>query len=190
MRPILPRMEWLVVVLDSLVPLHPDPSSMVDLWSQAVALATRKKVVLSPSQIRTWQRVAGLLELDASSFEKDLAGLRATAEGNKTDPLSVAKWQKIAIVSLQEAAAREAARELQARTGAEVILVTSLVQDGLTKAAQRADIILLVWAACSHAVYRAFDEHRERLVYVQGTGTSSIVAAAERWAERQGSVLV
>ena len=90
LRPILPRMEWLVAVLDSLVPLHPDPSSMVDLWSQAVALATRKKVVLSPSQIRKWQRVAGLLELDASSFENDLAGLRASAEINEADALSAA----------------------------------------------------------------------------------------------------
>ena len=188
LRPIVPRLEWLLAVLDSLAPLHPDPGSMVDLWSQAVALAARKRVILSPSQIRTWQRVAGLLELDAGPVASDLAGLRASAEGIQTDDLSAANWQKIAIVSLQEGAAREAARELQARTGAEVILVTSLVQDGLTKAAQTADVILLVWAACSHAVYRAFDEHRDRVVYVQGTGTSSIVAAAQRWAEKRASV--
>lgn len=188
LRPILPRLDWLLAVLDSLAPLHSDPSSMVDLWSQAVALATRKKVVLSPSQIRTWQRVAGLLELDASSVASDLAGLRPSGESSQIDPLSAAKWQKIAIVSLQEGAAREAARELQSRTGAEVMLVTSLVQDGLTKAAQTADVILLVWAACSHAVYRAFDEHRDRVAYVQGTGTSSIVVAAERWAEKQAAI--
>ena len=185
LRPILPRLDWLLAVMESLAPLHPDPSSMVDLWSQAVALATRKRVVLSPSQIRTWDRVAALLELDASLVANALAGLRPSSEGSQTDPLSASNLQKIAIVSLQEGAAREAAHELRARTGAEILLVTSLVQDGLTKAAQTADVILLVWAACSHAVYRAFDEHRDRLVYVQGTGTSSIVAAAERWAERQ-----
>ena len=93
-------------------------------------------------------------------------------------------WQKIAIVSLQESAAREAARELQSRTNAEVIVVTSLVQDGLTKTAKAADVILLVWAACSHAVYRAFDDCRSRVVYAQGTGTNSIVAAAEQRAEK------
>jgi hypothetical protein len=185
LRPILPRLDWLIAVLDSLAPLHPDPNSMVDMWSQAVELATRKKFVLSPSQVRTWERVAGLLELDAESVASDLASLRPSVAGNETDALSAVNWQKIAIVSLQEGAAREAARELQARTGAEVIVVTSLVQDGLTKAAQTADVILLVWAACSHAVYRAFDEHRERLVYVQGTGTSSIMTAAESWAEKR-----
>ena len=66
-----------------------------------------------------------------------------------------------------------------------MVLVTGLVQDGVTRVAQTADIILFVWAACTHAVYRAFDAHRERLVYVQGTGVSSIVAAAERQARRQ-----
>ena len=184
LRPILQRLDWLLAVLDSLAPLHPDPSSMVDLWSEAVALASRKRIVLSPSQFRTWQRVAELLEMDSNSIGNDLADLRPRAENIEADALRVANWHKIAIVSLQEGPAREAARELQARTGAEVILVTSLVQDGLTKAAKTADVILLVWAACSHAVYAAFDEHRERLVYVQGTGTSSIVTAAERWAEK------
>ena len=89
-------------------------------------------------------------------------------------------------MSLQESAAREAAREIQLRTKADVVIVTSLVQDGLTKTAKSADVILLVWAACSHAVYRAFDDCRERVVYVQGTGSSSIVSAAEKRAEKSG----
>lgn len=184
LRPVLPRLGWLLAVLESLAPLHPEPGSMLDLWSEAVALAARKSLVLTPSQWRTWQRVGGLLELDGDTVTGELARFRPVDEIVVSDPLAAVKWQKIAIVSLQESAAREAAKELQARTGANVVVVGSLVQDGLTKAAEAADVILLVWAACSHAVYRAFDEHRDRLAYVQGTGTSSILNAAERMAER------
>jgi hypothetical protein len=157
---------------------------MVDLWVEAVGLAHRKQVILTPSELRLWTRVSGLLELDAKDVAKDLESLRPLLQDQQSDALANVPWQKIAIVSLQESAAREAARELQSRTNAEVIVVTSLVQDGLTKTAKAADVILLVWAACSHAVYRAFDDCRSRVVYVQGTGTTSIVAAAEQRAEK------
>lgn len=183
-RPVLPRVGWLLAVLESLAPLHPDPGSMLDLWSEALALAARKSLVLTLSQCRTWQRVGTLLELDANSVSGELAKFCPVDQTSESDPLAAVKWQKIAIVSLQESAAREAAKDLHARTGADVVVVSSLVQDGLTKAAKTADVILLVWAACSHAVYRAFDGHRDRLAYVQGTGTSSILSAAERMAER------
>jgi hypothetical protein len=189
LRPILPRLDWLLAVLESIAPLLPDPSLLVDLWVQAIALATRKKSVLSPSQFRTWQRVAEMLELDADSVASDLSALRPQAPTCEVDVLGSANLHKIAIVSLQEGAAREAARELQDRTGADVAVVTSLVQDGLTKAAANADLILFVWAACSHAVYRAFDEHRDRVAYVQGTGASSIVLAAESWVIRRVAIL-
>lgn len=188
LRPIVPRLEWLLAVLDSLAPLHPEPGSLVGLWAQAVDLATRRQVELSPSQFRLWQRVAGMLELDAQAVGQDLAKLRPPAQSSRDeapgDILATVPWKKIAIISLQESAAREAARELESRTQAEVAVVTSKVQDGIAKAAKTADVILMVWAASSHAVYRAFDECRSRVAYVQGTGTSSIVAAAERWAEK------
>ena len=183
-RPVLPRVGWLLAVLESLAPLHPDPGSMLDLWAEAVALATRKSLVLTLSQCRTWQRVGTLLELDADTVSGELAKFRPVDQATESDPLAAVKWQTIAIVSLQESAAREAAKDLHARTGADVVVVSSLVQGRLTKAAEEADVILLVWAACSHAVYRAFDEHRDRLAYVQGTGASSILSAAERMAER------
>jgi hypothetical protein len=186
LRPVLPRLDWLLAVLDSLAPLHPHPHEMVDLWVEAVSLAHRKQLILTPSQFRIWKRVSSLLELDGNDVVKDLEILQPLGQEQQSDALNDVPWQKIAIVSLQESAAREAARELQSRTNAEVIVVTSLVQDGLTKTAKAADVILLVWAACSHAVYRAFDDCRSRVVYVQGTGTSSIIAAAEQRAEKIG----
>ena len=184
LRPVLPRLDWLLAVLESLAPLHPKPDEMVDLWVQAVGLAHRKHLVLTPSKFRQWTRVAGFLELDPKNVTQDLESLSPLLLVPQKDALANVSWRKIAIVSLQENAAREAARELHSRTNAEVIVVTSLVQDGLTKTAKTADVILLVWAACSHAVYRAFDDCRSRLVYVQGTGTTSIVTAAEQMAEK------
>lgn len=184
LRPVLPRLNWLLTVLDSLAPLHPHPDEMLDLWVEAVGLAHRKQLTLTPSEYRLWKRVANLLELDENAVAKDLETLQSLAQVQQVDSLANVPWQKIAIISLQESAAREAARELQSRTNAEVIVVTSLVQDGLTKTAKAADLILFVWAASSHAVYRAFDDCRSRLVYVQGTGTSSIIAAAEQRAEK------
>ncbi|NDD14855.1 MAG: hypothetical protein EB072_20025, partial [Betaproteobacteria bacterium] len=182
-RPVLARVDWLLSILESIAALTPDPNSLSDLWWDAFALITRKQIALGASRIRIWENVAGLLELDPTLIETNLSPLRSrTIESN--DLLTVSNWKKIAIVSLQERAAREAARELQTRTGADVFVVSNLVQDNLTKTAQTADLILLVWAACSHAVYRAFDDCRDRVAYVQGTGTSSIIASAERWAEK------
>jgi len=123
-----------------------------------------------------------MLEIPAETSEADLMPLRAPPEEVREDALAHANLRKIAIVSLQEPAAREAGRELENRSGATVTLITGLVQSAFTTAARDADLILFVWAACSHAVYRAFDNCRERLVYVQGTGASSIIAAAEGWA--------
>jgi len=183
-RPVVPRLSWLLAVMESLAPLHPDPGTMLDLWSEAVALAARKSLAMTLLQYRAWQRVGTLLELDADTVSGELAKFHPADQATDSDPLAVVNWRKIAVVSLQESAAREAAKDLHARTGADVLVVNSLVQDGLTKAAEASDVILLVWAACSHSVYRAFDGHRDRLVYVQGTGTSSILSAAERMAER------
>ena len=180
LRPVLPRLNWLLAVLDSLAPLSPHPDEMVDLWVESVGLAHRKQLILTPSEFRLWKRVSNLLELDENDVAKDLEILQPLVHGQRFDSLANVSWQKIAIISLQESAARE----LQSRTNAEVIVVTSLVQDGLTKTAKAAGVILFVWAACSHAVYRAFDDCRSRVVYVQGTGTSSIVAAAKQKAEK------
>ena len=183
-RPTGSRIGWLVAALDSVGPLHPRPHDLCDLWVEAVALAARKRLALTAAEVRTWRRVGAYLELPAATVNADLADLQPQVSTPTDDQLARAQLRKVAIISLQEAAAREAARELQSRTGAEVLLITSLVQDGFTNAAKDADVILFVWAACSHAVYRAFDDCRDKVAYVQGTGASSIIAAAEVWVAR------
>ena len=87
---------------------------------------------------------------------------------------------KVAIVSLHERAAREAAAQIGKRTDAHIIVVTDHAAGDGTASAATADVILYVWGATKHAVYRAFDKVRDRLEYVQGTGSASIVRALER----------
>jgi hypothetical protein len=76
-----------------------------------------------------------------------------------------------------------AAEQIEARSGAKVFVVGSSVADEATDRARNADCVLLVWSAISHATFRAFDGAREKLVYVQGTGASSIIMALERISE-------
>ncbi|MCL6250825.1 hypothetical protein M3P36_07175 [Altererythrobacter sp. KTW20L] len=96
------------------------------------------------------------------------------------DPLLSSGFNKIAIVSLHERAAREAAAQIEKLTLANVIVVTDHAAGEGTASAASADVILFVWGATKHAAYRAFDKVRDRLEYVQGTGSASIVRALER----------
>ena len=86
-----------------------------------------------------------------------------------------------ALDSLRERAAQVAAAEIRHRTAADVIIVADHVAGAATETAANADVVLVVWSASKHAVFRAFDRVRDRLEYVQGTGATSIVLALERW---------
>lgn len=184
-RPVISRLGWLATALDSLAALHPRPESMIDLYIDALELAARKSHSLEDRDAWMWRRIGAALELDDNSIDGLVKPLERPSTEEAVDPLATAALNQIAIVSLQESSACEAAKELAERTNARVTVVTSLVSDGNTRQASGSDLILYVWAASTHATYRAFDFDRERLEYVQGTGTSSIIAAAERWVRRQ-----
>ena len=179
------RLGWLAAALDSLAPLHPRPDALTDLFVNALEFGARKQHQLSASEVRAWSRIGRALEIEDGLIHQLVEPLTSHATDEQIDDLATAGLKRIAIVSLQEASAKNAAKELAERTGAKVTIVTSLVSDGLTRNAAGADIILYVWAASTHATYRAFDFNRDRLVYVQGTGASSIIAAAEGWAKRK-----
>ena len=74
------------------------------------------------------------------------------------------------------------------RTKAQVVLVAERDAGSQTKSAKTADVILFVWSASKHAVYRAFGDVRDKLTYVQGVGASSIVLALERWATKNSAL--
>ena len=102
------------------------------------------------------------------------------------DLLSKANFQKVAIVCMREQQARLAAETIRSRTGADVIIVSSMVAGLETDRALSCDVVLFVWLATTHAVFRAFDDFdRKKLCYVQGTGVASIIRSLERWSIEQ-----
>jgi hypothetical protein len=183
-RPILQRLNWLAAALDTLAQVHSEPQRLIDLYIDGLTLAARKAVTFPATEGKRWLAIGQAVELPAAHIEELLAPLILKAPADQSDLLAGAGLRHVAIVSLREASAHEAAVQLQARTGAKVSIVTSLVSGQETRQAMAADLILYVWAATSHATYRAFDGCRDRLEYVQGTGATSIVMAAERWVAR------
>ena len=183
-RPITQRLGWLAAALDSLAPIHDSPSQMVDLYTEGLSLAVRKGLKFSKTETKAWKTIGRALELDAEDVKQLVEPASALPSNKNQDVLANAGLRQIAIVSLLEPSARDAAIELQLRTGAKVSVVTALDANAETRHASMADLILYVWAASTHATYRAFDNSRDKIEYVQGTGSASIVMAAERWADR------
>jgi hypothetical protein len=188
-RPIIERLNWLLASLDVLAPLHSDADRLADLFYEGLALAARKSRILTVGEAIAWRRVGRLIELPTDIVEEYVAPLCA-GDAIDIDYLADAQLGRIAIVSLAESGAREAARELERRTGAEVAVITSLVAGRDTRHATGSDLVLYVWAASTHATFRAFDNCRDRVAFVQGTGPASIVLAAERWAEKKATALL
>ena len=183
-RPVTQRLDWLSAALDTLATVHLNPHSLIDLFIDGLGLAARRGHKFTQTQVRSWEAIGLALELSERDIAESLLSLKPSKEMTDVDPLAVVGLQQVAIISLQETSAREAAREIERRSGAKVSVVTSSVADYQARHASKSDLILYVWAATSHATYRSLDGVRERIEYVQGTGSSSIVVAAERWAER------
>jgi hypothetical protein len=186
-RPVIQRLDWLAAALDTLASVHSSPNRLVDLFIDGLSLAERRGQKFTPSQLRSWEMIGLALELPKEDIAAALMDLRPLSGKVDDDPLAIAGLQQVAIISLQETSAREAGREIERRSGAKVTVVTSSVADFQARHAKNSDLILYVWAATSHATYRSLDNVRERIEYVQGTGSSSILVAAERWASRHSN---
>ena len=152
-----------------------------NLWLAAADVIQRSPGTLAPSDRALWSRTGSRLGFDAETIARCLPPVELTAEA--VDPLIVADLHQVAIVCSRDAQAREAAAIIRERTAAQVSIVASTTAGQETTHARQADVILFVWMASTHAVFRAFDGFdRKRFCYVQGTGSSSIVRALERWA--------
>ena len=151
-----------------------------NLWIDAVVLAAREVKSLSPSDIELWREIGLRIGLSLSDINTALPA--SEIKKAKKDVIEAASLKKIAIVSLREKQAQEAQKIIQKRTKADVFCVSEEVAGPKAKSAAAADVILFVWSAVKHAVFRAFDQvDRDRIAYVSGTGSASIVRALERW---------
>lgn len=159
---------------------HPDQQASASLWIDAAELVRRTPEALSPSDQTLWRRVGAKLGFDHALIQSYLPIPEAEVA---EDPVKAASLQKVAIVCMRDRQASEAATIISQRTGAEVVVVQAKAAGQETTRALSADVVLFVWMATTHAVFRAFDGFdRKRFCYVQGTGAASIVRSLERWA--------
>lgn len=177
-RPVRSRLVWLSEAIDLLTGQSADKDYLA-LWYAGAALIKQDGHDQTFDDLLLWRRLGGRLGLEPSIVDQAL-GRPAEAEDVSIDPLSSAGYAKIAIVSLHERPAVEAAAQIRERTLADVVVVVEHAAGEATASAATADVILFVWGANKHAVYRAFDKVRDRLEYVQGTGSASIVRALAR----------
>jgi hypothetical protein len=158
----------------------PDPKPAMNLWVAAADVIKRAVDSLPSADRELWRRVGARLGFDDATISEYLPPEPQEEKGS--DPLAVAGLQHVAIVCLREQQAKQAADEIKERSGAKVTVVTATAAGSQTTQASTADVVLFVWLASTHAVFRAFDGFdRQRFCYVQGTGSSSIVRTLERW---------
>ena len=139
-------------------------------------------ILLTSTERELWKSIGLHLGFDQGTVAEYLEVQGTPFQGeDPTDIFATSNLKKVAIVSLHEKSAKAAADLIRQRSGAEVIIVSDHVAGAATQSAQSADVVLVVWAATKHSVYRAFDKVRDKLAYVQGTGPSSILLALERW---------
>jgi hypothetical protein len=181
-RPVRATLPFLLEALEIILEFTAGDEIPQHLWLDGAALVARNGERLSQTERVLWRRLGKRVGLYQSVVDEVLPDEETeVSESSATDSLREARLGRVAIVSLHHRAADEAREILAQRTGANVFVVEEKVAGPATRAAQSADVILFVWAATKHAVFRAFDSIRDRVVYVQGTGAGSIVLALERW---------
>lgn len=152
------------------------------LWIDGAEFVRLHPESISPTERHLWRTLGAKIGLSKEIINEFLGAEIIDVE---TDVLAELRTIRIAIVSLQVEAAQTAADLIRQRAAANVIVVSETHNNSSVENAKNSDVILFVWASNTHAVYRAFDSSREKLVYVQGKGASSIVISLERWAINQ-----
>lgn len=187
-RPIKAKLPFLLNALEVLGEYTTQSATAQGLWVDGVTFIRSRAVAITPTEARLWRVVGTGLGFDWTTIDEYVPFVAKSDEHAPEDPLATSGLRKVAIVSLHDRAARAAADIIQERSGAQVVVVDEVVAGAATDSAHSADVILLVWAATKHAVYRAFDDVRDKIAYVQGTGMSSIILALERWLNNVGVV--
>jgi hypothetical protein len=185
-RPVRAALPFLLEAVEVLLNFMADDQRAQQLWLAGATLAARHAEALAPSERSLWRLLGLQAGYEDATVEAVFPAPEVSgADDVRPDPVRQLGLRKIAIVSLHQRAADDARSLIEERTDATVFVVSELVAGPATRSAQSADVILFVWAATKHAVFRAFDSVRERMVYVQGSGAGSIVLALERWAAKR-----
>jgi hypothetical protein len=188
-RPIPAALPFLIEALDVVLDFTTEATPGQQLWLDGATMLGRNPDSFSATERTLWRRLGRRAGFDDTTIDEVIPSPAPDQVDEKAiDWVASSGLKKIAIVSLHRRAADEACELIAERSGATVFVVDETVAGPVTKRAQTADAILFVWAATKHAVFRAFDGVRDKVVYVQGSGAGSIVLALERWLARGGSV--
>lgn len=178
-RPSRAQLPMLLDCVELLTSELPDPTPALNLWIEGADTIKKAPGCLSPSEAAIWRSCGVKLQLDPETIAEYLP---KTSQKAESDILSALEGKHIAIVCMRTRQAKDAAEKIAERTTAKVSIVDCKSAGPETNHAVTADVVLFVWMATSHSVFRAFDKlDRDLLCYVQGTGPSSIVRALERW---------
>jgi len=181
-RPVKALLPFLLGVVD-LLDYIGTKGQCENFWILGVDFLHHKQQGLTTGERSLWRQIGSRIGYDNQVLDEYLPVPETELE---VDALKQAGLKKVAIVSMRDRQAREAAAIIVARTGANVLIVTDAVAGTSTESAKSSDVILFVWSATTHAAFRAFDAvSRRNIAYVQGTGASSIVLALERWVAEQ-----
>jgi len=176
--PVKGAVDWLGCAIEIYIDQTAD-DSITPLWYDGVNLIKNEIFSYNHSILNLWIRLGKRLKVDDAFIETNL--IKETDKVLEEDVLKKLNFKKIAIVSLQENSAKSASLEIKERTGADVIIINKNAAGDLTESAKTADVILYVWASAKHSIYRAFDNNRDLLQYVQGTGSASIIRTLENY---------
>jgi hypothetical protein len=175
---------FVIEALDLLGCYISDRSVLGNLLNEIASFIREDPSAYSPEEKSILRRIGKSIGFEDEDIGKVL-GITETVNDEAEDILAHTKLDKIAIVSLQEGAASSAASIIRERSGASVNIVSEKVAGNKTKGSKNADVIIFVWAANKHAVYRVFDDVREKIAYASSVGKQSIILALERWVVRQ-----
>jgi hypothetical protein len=154
-----------------------------NFWILAGDFVRSDPEVLSLGERLLWRQVGARIGYDDGTLDEYVPIPQAATT---VDPIRQAGLKRVAIVSLRERQAQEAAALLRERSDAQIVIVSETHPGADTRSALAADVVLFVWSAATHAVFRSFDAlDKGRLAYVQGTGATGIVLALERWISKQ-----
>jgi hypothetical protein len=175
-------LPYLLAALELLAEFSSAHGTAQGLWIDGASFIKDHSILLTSTERELWKSIGLHLGFDQGTVAEYLDFQGTPLQGEDSiDIFATSNLKKVAIVSLHEKSAKAAADLIRQRSGAEVIIVSDHVAGAATQSAQSADVVLVVWAATKHSVYRAFDKVRDKLAYVQGTGPSSILLALERW---------
>ena len=178
-RPSCSQLPLLLDCIELLSSELPDKGIAANLWFASLDQIRETPSILPPSDAAIWRSCGRSLGIDEATISQFLPKVAAQEEG---DLLGSLDGKRVAIVCMRTRQAKEAAEMIERRTSAKVLVVDGKVAGSETQKAATCDVVLFVWMATTHAVFRAFDGlNRNQLCYVQGTGPSCIVRSLERW---------